>query len=341
MIPKISVIVPVYNAGYNLKECVSSILSQEYQNVEVILVNDGSEDNSLFICRDYERADNRVKVIDGQNAGVSCARNKGIEASTGEYIAFVDADDIVSKNIYVKLINKAKSGFDMVFCNYKEFSENGYCADVDQITLLGPDCVDSRTLISHLISISKDATFGCVWRTLFRASLIKDNSISFASGLTMAEDLQFLLKCLKYTEQIGLCPESLYYYRVSNQSMTGRYMKDQDRCMRLVNDWMMEYVKEFDENSNLIIGVEICMANTLILNVANVCKVSTPYNLIERIKYAYSLTKEEKYWNALKVAVGNKDKIIMKRYSQMLFMMHHMAFVNVLFHSLKNRTLLK
>ena len=339
--PKISIIVPVYNAEKNIRECVLAILAQKYTNIEVILVNDGSKDNSLSICRDFEMADNRIRVIDGQNAGVSCARNKGIEVATGEYIAFVDADDIVSENIYTELMNKAISGYDMVFCNYTEFNEDGYSADVDQITQFGNDSVESKLVVSRLISISEDALFGVVWRVLFRASLIKDKNISFTPGLTMAEDLQFLLKCLKHTAQVGLCSEHLYNFRVSNQSTTGKYMKKQDSDMRAVNDWMMEYVREFDDNKDLIASVEICMANTLILNVANVCKVSTPYTLFERIKYAYALTKEEKYQHALKVAVCFKNQIVKKRYSQMVLMLNHMAFVNVIFHSLKNKTLFK
>lgn len=337
---KISIIVPVYNAEKNLEDCITSILSQEYKNIELILVNDGSKDDSLSICRSFEKIDHRIKVIDGENAGVSCARNKGIKAATGEYIAFVDADDLVTKSIYVDLLKKASLGYDMVFCNYAEFDGEGYYTEIDQITNLGKEYADSRLIISRLICISEEALFGVVWRTLFKTALIKEHNIYFTPGLTMAEDLQFLLMCLKYTNQVGLCPEFLYNFKVSNQSTTGKYMKKQDGDMRQVNEWMMEYVKGFENNEDLVVGVEICMANTIILNIANVCKLATPYNLFNRIKYAYSLENEQQYRKALKVAVKHKNQIIKKRYNQMIFMLHHMAFVNVLFHSIKNRTLL-
>lgn len=336
---KISVVVPAYNAEKSLKSCVSAILAQKYNNIEVILVNDGSNDNTLSICRDFEKTDQRIKVINSANAGVSSARNKGITAATGDYIAFVDADDIVSEDIYIELMKIAILGYDMVFCNYTEFNEEGHSVNIDQITSIGEDCVNNRTIVSRLISISEDALFGVVWRTLFKSSLIKDNHIFFTPGLTMAEDLQFLLKCLKHTKQIGLCPRHLYHFRVSNQSTTGKYMKNQESDMRRVNDWMMEYVKTFDNNEDLIVSVEICMANTLILNIANICKSSTPYSLLGRIKYAYSLAKEEKYRHALEVSMRYKDRIVKKRYNQMILMKHHMAFINVLFHSLKNHTL--
>lgn len=339
---KLSVIVPVYNAEQTLQDCLSSLQVQNCQDIEIILVNDGSKDGSLELCKKMAENDHRIIVIDSENEGVSAARNKGIKRASGEYIAFVDADDSVEADIYTEMLSVARRNrAPIVFCNYKEVDESGNERAVDQIQFLGKDRADSRLVVSRLISISKEALFGVVWRTLFKKSLITDNNIAFTPDLTMAEDLQFLLKCLKYTDQVGLCSKYLYNFKVSNQSTTGRYMEKQDDDMRYVNDWMMKYVKEFHENKDLVSGVEICMANTLILNVANVCKLSTPYNILGRIKYAYSLTKEEKYRHALKVAMRHKEQIVTNRYNQMILMLHHMAFVNVLFHSLKNHTLFK
>lgn len=90
----ISVVVPVYNKSLYLAECIESIISQTYRNLEIILVNDGSSDNSLDICKMYEQLDERVIVVDKPNAGVSSARNAGLEIATGDYIGFVDADDL-------------------------------------------------------------------------------------------------------------------------------------------------------------------------------------------------------------------------------------------------------
>ena len=95
---KISVIVPVYNVEKYIGECIKSIINQDYENIEIILVDDGSNDKSGEICDEYTLKDKRVKVIHKENGGVSSARNRGIESSTGEYIAFVDGDDYVTKD---------------------------------------------------------------------------------------------------------------------------------------------------------------------------------------------------------------------------------------------------
>lgn len=106
----VSIIVPIYNTEKYLRKCVDSILKQTYENLEVILVNDGSPDNSLEICREYERLDSRVKVINKKNGGLSSARNAGLEICTGKYITFVDSDDYLEKNAIKHLIENIKEG---------------------------------------------------------------------------------------------------------------------------------------------------------------------------------------------------------------------------------------
>ena len=102
----ISVVVPVYNKSLYLAECIESIISQTYRNLEIILVNDGSSDNSLDICKMYEQLDERVIVVDKPNAGVASARNAGLEIATGDYIGFVDADDFIDAGMYSTLLEQ-------------------------------------------------------------------------------------------------------------------------------------------------------------------------------------------------------------------------------------------
>lgn len=105
---KISVIVPVYNVEDYLEECINSILGQTYKNLEIILVDDGSTDNSSKICDIYEKKDKRIKVIHKENGGLSSARNEGLKYRTGEYISFVDSDDFIDKTMYEKLYSAIK-----------------------------------------------------------------------------------------------------------------------------------------------------------------------------------------------------------------------------------------
>lgn len=335
---KISVVVPVYNAENGLRDCVRSLQAQEYSNIEIILVNDGSKDGSLKICNELAEKDNRIKVFDGVNQGVSCARNRGIQAATGEYIAFVDADDMVRNDIYIKMMEIAESGkYGMVFCNYFEFNDSGYRCNVDQLTQFKDKPVKARHIVGKLISAADDSIFGVVWRCLFKAEVAK--SQVFTPGLTMAEDLQFLLKCLRNMDYVGICPEFLYDFRVSDQSTTGKYMEKQDEDMRFVNNWMEEYSKDYDVS--LLDNVKICMANTLVLNIANVCKQGTPYDFFARCRYADAVMNDPKYKDAVYTAIRHRDVVVGKRYIQLKMMVWHMSWVNVLYHSLKNKTLTK
>lgn len=119
MSEKVSVIVPIYNAEKTLCPCVQSIFAQSHRNLEVVLVNDGSTDNSLEICKNFARLDNRVVVIDKKNAGVSAARNNGIKVSTAQFIQFVDADDTLKSNMTENLVaSMLESNSDVVICGY-------------------------------------------------------------------------------------------------------------------------------------------------------------------------------------------------------------------------------
>ena len=123
--PKLSIIIPIYNSEKYLDECINSILSQEFQDFELILVDDGSSDRSPLICDKYSKQDTRISVIHTKNGGVSKARNHGIERSTGIYIAFVDADDMVNPRMYSTLYNKAiQTNSDLILCGYKEIASS-------------------------------------------------------------------------------------------------------------------------------------------------------------------------------------------------------------------------
>lgn len=118
-LPLVSIIVPVYNAEKTLVRCVNSILKQQYQNTEIILVNDGSTDNSLSICREYEKMDSRIKVIDKPNTGVSDTRNIGMAHASGEYFQFVDSDDWISENATKVLVDRIlETNCDMVISGF-------------------------------------------------------------------------------------------------------------------------------------------------------------------------------------------------------------------------------
>ena len=120
----ISVIIPVYKAEEYLERCVDSVLAQTYSNLEIILVDDGSPDNSGQICDRYAEKDSRVKVIHKKNGGVSSARNAGLDVATGEFVAFVDSDDFIAPDMYEKLMVSLSSGSDLSMCDFMMYSKH-------------------------------------------------------------------------------------------------------------------------------------------------------------------------------------------------------------------------
>lgn len=204
--PKISVIVPIYNVEKYLNECVDSILNQTYSNLEIILVNDGSTDNCSNICEEYRVKDNRVKVIHKTNGGLSDARNIGLDISSGEYISFVDSDDA----IHPKFIETLYSGIlkfnaDVSFCNvtfgnFKEEFEEWKKMDFKYFYL------DFKNQIIKTIICNK----------LFKKELW--NNLRFEKG-KLHEDM-FVFPFLFYGREFAFVDQSLYFYRQRTGSIT-------------------------------------------------------------------------------------------------------------------------
>ncbi|MFV9551020.1 glycosyltransferase [Algibacter sp. PT7-4] len=210
MNPKISIIVPVYNAEKYIAKCIESILDQTYRNLEVILINDGSKDNSLAICNTYKNIDSRIIIINQENEGTSSARNKGLEIATGNYIGFVDGDDVIEKEMYeILILSILKHNLKFVECDfiksntYKQFK-------FDEI----------RTVIQskdEAISRIEKPGFYNVWTKLFEAKLLKN--IRFAYG-KIHQDALFVSEVYKSIEKIGYVKVPLYIYTSDNESIT-------------------------------------------------------------------------------------------------------------------------
>lgn len=218
MTEKISVIVPVFNAEATLDRCLQSIVSQTYKNLEIILINDGSEDKSLDICRAWEKQDNRIVLFNQKNNGVSSARNLGIDKATGDYVAFVDSDDWIAPNMYEKLIKKAKeSQSDLTFCYFKIISEENKKINVD----FGlKDFIRLKNYSLFFLTPDKNVS-GMIWRILFKKESIKGQY--FNIEIKLAEDLEFLIRIVGEST-LALVEEPLYYhYLLKKETLFQKY----------------------------------------------------------------------------------------------------------------------
>lgn len=235
MKPYISIIVPVYNEENHLRQCIDSIISQSLDNIEIIIVDDGSKDKSGVICDDYAAADRRIKVIHKKNEGLGMARNAGMKAACGEFIAFVDSDDYVSAEMYEKLYKKAKQyNADTCLCGFQSFDKkekkkywplklnkdiyvNGEIKDNILLNMIGTKPEDKE---DDIIGMS-------VWKGIYSSAIIFENNIKFVSERKfISEDIIFNIDYMKNSKICTVVEEPYYHYRDTEGSLTNAYLKE-------------------------------------------------------------------------------------------------------------------
>ncbi len=216
--PKISVIVPVYNVEKYLSRCIDSILNQSYADFELLLINDGSTDNSASICNEYEKKDSRIRVFHKENGGVSTARNLGIENAKGRWICFIDSDDWIEKEYFNAFNVDSFSINTLKIQLYKQYNEN-----LNGYTNLFDDNIKS-IVTSNDIEKYNIFSFTAPWCKLYCLDLIKINSIRFNPNISLGEDGLFFYEYLKYIDSIDIIEKYLYVYSVGTQnSLTMKY----------------------------------------------------------------------------------------------------------------------
>jgi glycosyltransferase involved in cell wall biosynthesis len=261
MSPKISIIVPVYNAKSTLHKCVDSIIHQSYKDWELLLIDDGSTDTSATICDKYAQLDNHIKVFRKQNGGVSSARNIGLDNAKGEWITFVDSDDYTYENWldnFIFEIDKDKN-VDMVMQGFKvdkplwndENNKEIYYRRFYGINYVGS--VDNGILL-----MDKNAMKGYLWIKIFKHKIIKNYGIRFDCRFSFLEDEEFCLRYSVYCKKILFTDKIGYFYNVPN---CGKYKRNFDdfylfqslyecsisifhKCRNLVSD---SYLDRFTE----------------------------------------------------------------------------------------------
>lgn len=216
--PLVSIIVPIYNAAMDMVPCLESIKRQRYQNLEVLLVNDGSSDASLEICRMYARLDPRVIIIDKENTGVSGTRNAAIERARGKYLQFVDSDDQLDPNATRLLVEAAEeTQADLVICNYCSVMPDG------KTTVHGfmqpYTRMDKAQFARCLMEEPASFYYGVMWNKLYRREIIAQNQLAFAPDVHWAEDLIFNMGYLEHAEVFVSIPEAGYHYIQNPKSL--------------------------------------------------------------------------------------------------------------------------
>lgn len=225
IVPLVSVIVPVYNAERYLRQCVRSVLQQTISDLEVILVDDGSKDDSLTICNDLAAEDPRVQVVSTKNGGAGAARNAGIAVATGTLLYFLDADDWVEPELLQRLtekINLADEGTMAICARYIE-SADGSNRKAWLPVREGRKW-QHENIADCVANLDEANVFNYVWDRLYFRSVLEKHNIRFETHFTTGEDLGFNLRYFRYVTRCELVMQPLYHYRTDNQnSLCARY----------------------------------------------------------------------------------------------------------------------
>ena len=227
---KITVIVPVYNMEKYIERCLKSLLSQTLEDIEIIVVNDGSTDRSKEIILDFLESQNNIIYKEKENEGVAVARNYGLKAASGEYITFLDPDDYIEKDMYEKMYNKAKEEeeeADLVECDFYWEYPNKKKQDVGKVYLGKKDMLVNVRVMP--------------WNKLIKKSIIQDNNIRFPKGLKY-EDVEFTYKLVPYCNKVSFVKKPFVHYMQREDSASYSY-NEKVADMFLVLDNVIEYYK--------------------------------------------------------------------------------------------------
>ena len=228
--PKVSVIVPIYNVEKYLEKCINSLLSQTLEDIQIILVNDGSKDNSGNIAREYEKNNkNRIIYVEKENGGLSDARNHGLKYATGDFIAFLDSDDYIEKNAYEEMYNKAiEENADYVECDFIWEFPNKIRVDKQY------PYKNKKEMLSFVRVVA--------WNKLIKRQLITDNNLEFPKGLRY-EDVEFTYKLIPFVNKFAYVDKPFIHY-VQREGSIATVQNERTAEIFTVLDNVIEFYKK-------------------------------------------------------------------------------------------------
>ena len=277
----ISVILPVYNCEKWVERCIKSILNQTYKNIELIIINDGSTDNTLEVCKKYEN--NQVTIINKENTGVSKTRNVGLEKAQGEYVFFIDADDYIQEECIENMYEKAKEyDTDIVKCDYMQFDDNGKIEKEalfkEEFLYDMKDELQKSTLLNEMIDTYK---FNNVWGQLILAK--KAKKIKFDENLAMGEDFLYNYELFNICNKILVVPDQYYCYYLNKNGMN--FNESISKIQRKIEDTVYFYKEILDNNNG--ISEKLILKNAIKEIVLHIVMISTNNEISKQQKKKY------------------------------------------------------
>lgn len=314
---KITIIVPVYNVESYIKEAIKSVINQSYENIEILLIDDGSTDASGRICDEYSKKDSRVITIHQNNMGLSGARNTGLKNATGEYIMFLDSDDTFELDACEKMLNYIEeTNADYIIANYSNMDEDG--------TIWDNPVFDKNIYKKFKLSIADyDKSFyimnSGVWNKMFRKSYLDSLNIGFVEGVP-AEDAIFTTLCFMKSKNVFYLPEKVYNYRLRaagsiSSSCSKKYFSGINKAYRIIynnfkENGYLEYYRYFYAKSVNYILFKFIDSEIL--------TDEERISILDEMRWFYSLSYELKIPTVIRSVIYILESIVNKDYTQTL-----------------------
>lgn len=224
----ISIIVPIYKVEKYIRQCVDSIIAQTYKDIEIILVDDGSPDNCPAICDEYAKQDSRIKVVHKENGGLISARKAGLQASSGEYVCFVDGDDWIDADMYEKIADSIqKTNADCIITQfYYEYPDKPVISDYKLNRVFYDRKQIENDIFPTMLFDNQYYRFGIFpncWTKVFKRELLEKHLMNTDDRIRMGEDIAFTYPCLMECQTLAFVDKALYHYRINPESMTKAY----------------------------------------------------------------------------------------------------------------------
>lgn len=319
MIPLLSVIIPIYNAQNYLRKCIDSILIQDFRDFELILINDGSTDNSSCICNEYVKIDNRVSVIHKENEGLVNTRKKGLMYAKGEYICFIDSDDWIENNYFSIMYDTIlKRNVDIVICgfyfNYGDFK-------VESKNKFESGFYDKEMLIKYFYpkmlfsgEFFKFGIYPALWNKVIRKSLLLENIMKVDDRIKVGEDVATIFPTILDANSIYLLNDQfLYNYRLLNTSMTRSYDKEYYERILILFNVLFDAFKN-KESSILTEQLDYYILYMLIASIENEYSERSESSFKEKISFLRKIIDNSSIVNSLhrinKKKLSKKAKLI-------------------------------
>ncbi|WP_163710538.1 glycosyltransferase family 2 protein [Mangrovibacterium lignilyticum] len=289
----VSIIVPIYNSSQYVPKCIKSIINQTYTDFELILINDGSTDQSGEICDEIAKRDNRIRVIHTLNGGVSTARNKGIENATGEYLCFIDSDDWIEPDFLESFFYKGDTDYCDIFVIQDFLKEvNGQ---------VNPNCnfpnnTFPKSLYSSLFTGTRLFRFGHPFAKLYNNNIIQEHKLRFDENIHFSEDLVFMLEYILHINTIRTTSTAKYHYVINNTtSLANSYnsFESEFQCFNKTKNLLSKIENTVTVNAETKQYFEYTLGHFLLRSVQSIYRRKTKKKYAERIEILSTIMTED------------------------------------------------